>query len=1214
MTLKPIKALFLAAFFQAAAFITPAPADLPAPPCRNHLIGGSFETGTNLADLLTWQRMRDVDYIVAGRDGWQVDCQTAWHGRQSLRCTGTNTLVLPGEFHAPAAKKQPWTFSLYMKADTTGLPCRVQVSGYNNLRQEGAGQLFSVGPEWRRYAVTAPNLPLHRVCKHPVRHAVEQVHGPVNFSIMPLQPGTVWVDAAQWEAGATNSEYMDNQQAELQMPAISPVPPPAGDTPPLAGTGQAAKAWSIPLMVQQDGTAAVNHAAVQLGIPFAAGVWDGSGAVRLSRGAENLPVVQHEILARWPLDASVQSLGLYFTAPLAPGENRFILQPDLSNAVAAAAPSGFLEETPDQWRVVLGDRVVAVGRRNGALWDAVSERASGRVLISGAALEGRDMSGRLYSSLDDPAAVAVLEKAGPAHVSIAKHGVVAAPGAGLLAYVNRLHFWRDVPAVQVEVTVINSRDEGCVQLRELYLKTALSAGEGGGSIRLPWGAAPGGGAGEVDILQYYECSRGEFAQALVVNGSPAEVRRNIRDDVWLGYAGVTAGYFLTMRHGWQQHPAMLGVDHAGNFKAYVWPARPVMGVTFSRGMSITRDFCLAFAGRSAAPGASPAFPDHLLRAPVAFADPAWTAAAQIMLPFHKKDRDKFPFMEASFDALNDMLGPLSPDNIENKSLYGLFDYGDAQGAGGWSNLESFLDYSLILLGLRESAPAVLRQGFTSARHYRDMDINQAAGYTIYHNSNHALGHYDFGHAWPQGVFAHYLLTGSRRSRDVAMRHGGYMLEIPADFGGVKGSRQLARFLLNLADMYQISKDDRYRQRFMAQLEYAEAQMRGDPNPHRRDQTIFPWGAQRLDPYQVWYGCMGLVKMHQLTRDPAILPHLRREVETSLKMDFYRLDLQQIWPGLAPEEGLPIAIALYNARHRGSFFYPLMIAYAEITGEPQWAELALKTLYVDAMEGNHRVGGGAYEVIKTAALSAFPDGVTEAQWMDKVRALMWQAAAPTLLNGDFTESDVWWDHWKPRANRAMAHDDLIGKWDLKTAGSAAQLKREREESKGWYVSPWQYYRRILASLDYRVFKGNAPALRINLHRDWWTGTLTDTARVRLEPGKYRLAGWFRAENLQLAYCQNGVSWLDGRYACHTIPLYQTDVAGAKLAEDSEFADLQNLSTTIAPADKDGWSFLTYEFQAPRRCIISFLWYAQLAQGAVEGHLWLDGVSLVPISAE
>ena len=392
---------------------------------------------------------------------------------------------------------------------------------------------------------------------------------------------------------------------------------------------------------------------------------------------------------------------------------------------------------------------------------------------------------------------------------------------------------------------------------------------------------------------------------------------------------------------------------------------------------------------------------------------------------------------------------------------------------------------------------------------------------------------------------------------------------------------------------------------MEQLAYAEKKMM--ENSDRRDDSIFTWGS-RLDPFHVWYGTTALIKMYRLTGNKDLLKSIHREVKASMNMDFYKLDLKEMWPGLPPEKGWPIAIALYNARHRGSMFYPMMLEYSRITGDAKWIKLALLSFYIDLLEGHSH--NDYYSVFRTAPLLDCPENLTEKELIDEAKNLLWDASSPSLLNGDFSMSPAWWKYWRPSADRQMGHDDLIGKWDITTAGSGKKLEEEWRAGKNQYVSAWQYYRRRLASLDNTVYKSKAPSLRINLGTDWIFGKYCsiDTARIRMEPGTYCFTGWFKADNIRDAWMRIETYPLDGRFTSYGFYLYPVKEKPESSGFYSSPTDFKTKSVSLTSPDNKGWFKMTHEFEVLYKCIIDLRFMCYLAEGSKEGHFWLDDIDL------
>jgi hypothetical protein len=97
------------------------------------------------------------------------------------------------------------------------------------------------------------------------------------------------------------------------------------------------------------------------------------------------------------------------------------------------------------------------------------------------------------------------------------------------------------------------------------------------------------------------------------------------------------------------------------------------------------------------------------------------------------------------------------------------------------------------------------------------------------------------------------------------------------------------------------------------------------------------------------------------------------MKSSMKMDFYALDLQETWPGLSPEKSYPIQLG-FNSRHRGSLIYPNLIFLSQIDNKPELITLAQKTAYADWCAGAG-YGGDSLEYFRLCVLTG---GIPEKQ--------------------------------------------------------------------------------------------------------------------------------------------------------------------------------------------------------------------------------------------
>ncbi len=1045
---------------------------------RNFIRNSRFGGALRQTDCLAWNRMDAGDYIIESED-WHVapKARRAGADSQPLRNDGNGrALHIPAEIAVPLPGDDPWTFSVYLKADKTGVPVELKVGSHLDFSLEYRVMRVVAGTEWKRY-----ELPLTRLQWNQGRRMGGRMQGPMHFWITPVEKGaTVWVDAPQWEPGGKALPAAASLR-DKPLPDVAIVLPKNTSHPPaqpLSASTFAASArrqfGEVPILVHHEGNTSVRQAGQTLGVPFPAGTWGGQGEVTLhDAGGREIPV-QASVLVRWPRDGSVQSAEISFGCDLEPGENRFVLRYDSSVALPSPPPPPMLTAGRGELDIAFeqGNSHAVLASSGGFLWEKLSAN-DGTELLGCASIEAVGMDGTRYSSRWSRETVCNVEKEGGEHASVARRGFLAdESGVPLLMYVARLNLWRMDPRLRLEVTLINVRPGDSVVLREAWWQ-ALAPGVDG--VRQhPMDAASGGTEADA-FLQYYHYGDGEFRQALVKDGKLAgKPLGNSRGPLWITAKADSASWFLQVEEAWEKHPAMAGASE-GALKGWLWPGGPVMGLELTSGISFTRSFALR-AMRDGLPAETRCRELAELgeRPAVARTAPEWYVRTDLLMPMHRAEPERFPYIENLFADMSTCYGAMSPQLIEKHQNYGLFDFGDYRGDGGWGNLESYIDYSILLWGLRNGDPDLIRQGLVSARHYRDVDVQQIRGNTIIHSPNHVMGNTDFSHAWPQGVAADYLLTGNRRSRDVVSLNGEYMLGVPLAMHSIQYGRIAARFLLNLAYAYQVTGDERYRERFMLQIAHAEKQLHA--RPAGAWQTIFPNLPVESAPipYHIWYGAMALVKMHRLTGDARLAGFIDREVKASLNMDLYRRDLQQLWPGASPEDSKPIMISDF-ARHRGNYFYAVMSGYSKISGDPSWAGLGLDTLYTGGVLGGRFIRS-QQAVMATAAFNSVPPGVAEKMLIKNAQDIVWQAAAPSLPNGDFSSPTNTWDHWRPGA-----------------------------PSKSLMTEDWEQNRRLIATLDQKTFGASAPSLRLNLSTNQWftREVLMDSARFQIAPGEHRL---------------------------------------------------------------------------------------------------------------
>ena len=111
--------------------------------------------------------------------------------------------------------------------------------------------------------------------------------------------------------------------------------------------------------------------------------------------------------------------------------------------------------------------------------------------------------------------------------------------------------------------------------------------------------------------------------------------------------------------------------------------------------------------------------------------------------------------------------------------FGFWDFGDGRGSADSSvrrNNEFGISYAMLFHYLRTGDVRFFEEGVAFARHFRDVDtlhFGDMKGKSIRHTDNHVDGGsgYDTAHQWVEGMLLAYLLTGDRRSLEVAREMG-----------------------------------------------------------------------------------------------------------------------------------------------------------------------------------------------------------------------------------------------------------------------------------------------------------------------------------------------------------------------------------------------------------------------------------------------------------
>ena len=278
------------------------------------------------------------------------------------------------------------------------------------------------------------------------------------------------------------------------------------------------------------------------------------------------------------------------------------------------------------------------------------------------------------------------------------------------------------------------------------------------------------------------------------DGSDQRVAIYVNDEL----AGVAA---VSVRDFWRNYPKGFAVTAAGvqvdlcpAFEAGLYDAFPFEKeghqlyyylrdgtFTIKRGMAKTHELLLDF-------GAGAAERAVLFQRPLLLtAEPAWYCGSKAFYHVAPRDTEQFPAYEAAIDR--NLAAYIA--SRERQRDYGMMNYGDWYGERGvnWGNIEYDTQHAFFLEYIRSANPDAFFLAEAAQVHNRDIDTVHWSpnpgeiGLVYVHQMGHVGGYYDesvpdtlgipragasVSHAWTEGQFDHYFLTGDLRSLETGM--------------------------------------------------------------------------------------------------------------------------------------------------------------------------------------------------------------------------------------------------------------------------------------------------------------------------------------------------------------------------------------------------------------------------------------------------------------
>jgi hypothetical protein len=290
-------------------------------------------------------------------------------------------------------------------------------------------------------------------------------------------------------------------------------------------------------------------------------------------------------------------------------------------------------------------------------------------------------------------------------------------------------------------------------------------------------------------------------------------------------------FFAGVRHFWEQYPKSLGVTESG-LEFGLWAEETGQILEVADGFQKTHELVFGWLETDEVREAG-----ALLFQPYVLAfDPEYLAGTRALGVVALPSTEEFPAFKATYEASVEEAYTGYLRQRENRGEYGMQNFGDTTFEWGWgpsytfwSNQEYDHHYGFLLQYLRAGDMRFWQIGDQAARHYRDVDVIHhssnpySMGAPRSHNSKHVvesgwypdhnLGGVAVHHAWAEGLWLHYLITGDELTHEAARGASDWFAaEVERDRwyrGGVERGPGWA--LVALMGSYRATSDEKYLQ-------------------------------------------------------------------------------------------------------------------------------------------------------------------------------------------------------------------------------------------------------------------------------------------------------------------------------------------------------------------------------------------------------------------
>lgn len=538
----------------------------------------------------------------------------------------------------------------------------------------------------------------------------------------------------------------------------------------------------VPLTVRNQHDFALTGWPTTAGVPFPRGVLGSADNVRILRDGGEVPA-QIKPTGTWP-DGSVKWVLVTLLADV-PASGEAVYELEFGRDVRRAAAGGPLA-TQDGGSVIVDTGAVrfAIDSR-GQVSDLRTPEGCG---FDGACSTSMSTSegGVFSTNTGDAPAQVVIEENGPLRTVIfTARDMLAEDGGDSFRVEQRIEAWRGSPLVVIHHTFINDVGQEWTEVERMSLTVPASA---------QWRALVENGEPVGVSVKLQQRFDGEYT------AGDAVVKGRLTGTV---LPDADAACAVSLRDMWQQYPKALSatddalqIDLCPDFDPGLYDAFPFEKeghhlyyyllngrYKLRQGMAKTHELLLCPAPAETREALCQAFQ----RPPLLTAPPDWYCSSRAFYDVAPRNEELFQAYEQAVDKnIAEYI-----KGMERQHDFGMMNYGDWYGERGanWGNEEYDTQHAFLLEYIRSGNPDAFFLGHSHELHNRDIDTVQwasdpkAVGGVCIHQMGHVGGYYTesvpgtlgipragytVSHAWSEGHFDHYFLTGDPRSRETGV--------------------------------------------------------------------------------------------------------------------------------------------------------------------------------------------------------------------------------------------------------------------------------------------------------------------------------------------------------------------------------------------------------------------------------------------------------------